>query len=231
MKVYGEALMLRRLFTIARMALLGLCLVLALAAAVLWVRKATRQDQFSYAREGGRLWVAGSRANGLYVTIVSGWPNHEPPRLYSLDEPGQLIGPQIGVSRGPIGRGSGWENGLVDPGRVLATPSTQPAQLGVGPGAPFAAPRAWKGNVVLAPRASLTPPIFEVFVPHWMPLALFAIPPLAWGSLRWRRSAVRRRRTRQGECLACGYDLRASSGRCPECGREDADRVILQQPA
>src|SRR5688500_12263002 len=92
--------MLRRLFNFAKLTCLGLCLVLALAAAVLWVRKGTRQDQFSYARAGGRLWVTGSRGNGLYLTIVNGWPNDEPPRFYSLGDPDTLMGPQIAVSRG-----------------------------------------------------------------------------------------------------------------------------------
>ena len=52
-----------------------------------------------------------------------------------------------------------------------------------------------------------------VGVPLWAPLALTAAMPLEW---LWRR----RKRPVSGTCAACGYDLRATPERCPECGHE-----------
>ena len=51
------------------------------------------------------------------------------------------------------------------------------------------------------------------------PLGLFALVGLLQLA-RARRMTRIRLRLRAGQCLACGYDLRESPERCPECGRE-----------
>jgi hypothetical protein len=53
-----------------------------------------------------------------------------------------------------------------------------------------------------------------VIVPHWVFVTLFAIPPL----LRLRAWRGHRRHAVAGTCATCGYDLRATPERCPECG-------------
>jgi hypothetical protein len=52
-----------------------------------------------------------------------------------------------------------------------------------------------------------------VWMPCWFIELLAMILPAVW-LYRWRR----RRRIRPGYCRTCGYDLRATPGRCPECG-------------
>lgn len=55
---------------------------------------------------------------------------------------------------------------------------------------------------------------WSVSVPLWF-IALLCLPlPL----IEVRRCRMRRRIQREGLCKVCGYDLRASPERCPECG-------------
>lgn len=57
-----------------------------------------------------------------------------------------------------------------------------------------------------------------IVLPLWMPALLFAIWPAA--VLARRRWWAIIERSRQGLCPTCAYDLRATVGRCPECGLE-----------
>jgi hypothetical protein len=51
-------------------------------------------------------------------------------------------------------------------------------------------------------------------LPCWFLLSVLVVSPVALIARRW----VWRARRRAGACAMCGYDLRATPQRCPECG-------------
>ena len=53
----------------------------------------------------------------------------------------------------------------------------------------------------------------------------WAIPVALVATLRWVPWLRRRRARRAGRCENCGYDLRATPDRCPECGAAVRSRV------
>jgi hypothetical protein len=57
---------------------------------------------------------------------------------------------------------------------------------------------------------------YLIGVPHWFVCLLCLLLPAVWWWRRWRFARARER----GLCPKCGYDLRASPDRCPECGQQ-----------
>ena len=75
---------------------------------------------------------------------------------------------------------------------------------------------AYRGAVTHFVRVGPAP-LYGVAVPHWfLFLGTAALP--AFEVVRRRRARILRRRAESGLCGQCGYDLRATPGRCPECG-------------
>jgi hypothetical protein len=89
--------------------------------------------------------------------------------------------------------------------------NTPPARQVFGFGAQTIAPVA--GNN-FAPMGGGVSGGFAACLPFWFVILLFALLPLTQA----RSEILRRRRVEAALCSHCGYDLRATPDRCPECG-------------
>lgn len=85
-------------------------------------------------------------------------------------------------------------------------------RLGPAPQVNFAPP-SWSFVGITKSHARLLSfDVFDVRISSWLIAMTWAVLPILWIALRFRR------RSPAGMCSDCGYDLRASTDRCPECG-------------
>ena len=174
--------------------------MLCAATAALWVRSYVGGDQFHWLRDtpGTTSWVR---------------------RLYTLrsSRGGFIIDYIRSPSTDVDGIAAFREDAKIQPTfRHERYPNQSYPK--VYPPLPNADGWSWPGVSYHARNAGLHPSSKvwrqQLVLPYWLLALTTSITPLAWVGLRLRRRYYKKR----GLCVACGYDLRATPERCPECG-------------
>ena len=190
----------RRLFNV----LAGLSLVLCAITAGMWLFMPSSSSVLTVAF-AGRYWEFCIRDEKYFIVTIGDYTRSESAhwRANSVaDYNNQVVGRSIYIQGGDAEFGIPW---IEAPFCVLG-PDHQSLTRSWPQGWP---PEMCNGRYT---RISLTrlPPV--------APVILTAVLPLFWGMHFLTRALSARKSAIHGRCLSCGYDLRATPDRCPECG-------------
>lgn len=206
--------MLRRPFTAAS----AISLLCCAATIVIWLRSSKVGDTITYAPPSGAWYSFGTAPGHLTAGVVRGWPP---------------VSPDYQIDGFPPRRGWTWfavRWGISQTFSPASQPRSGQTTLTTISFVPKWIPpeRGMLGIRWEARTYPVGPPVFTqssnastARLAIHLSLILFAtaLLPAAWLAARLRA----RRRRQRGHCLACGYDLRASKDRCPECGSPIAE--------
>ena len=191
----------RRIFNV----ICVLCTLLCILCLAVW----TWGQRRSYLRIDGTFFRGGTAVllndRGLYIVHTDSWPRSTSTTIVS-DEPLDVgIGydqhfpvPRWGLGDSEFARGP------------MVTYSTTFRNNYFGP----RPPRGFKGGMGVLSAGNG----WSLKISFSQVMGVTALPPGIWLILKARQFRGSRIMQRRGLCPSCGYDLRASPERCPECG-------------
>lgn len=188
----------------ARSALLIAATALLLVTAVLWRRSGSSQDQLWWNRRDDVSWLIYSDSGRIaFMNSHMTQPELTPAEQVALGE--------WRHSETPLGLHL---HSVVDPVRRATLPPND--FLGFGAARQtYRSGGGWVYPRMMSPEAWTEHHLWSVAVPYWAMVAILVSPVATRLGFAW----LQRGRRTPGLCPLCGYDLRASPRRCPECGR------------
>jgi hypothetical protein len=170
----------------------GVSLVLFVGVCVMWVRSYALTEMVKWQRDDGQRWINSTRGHlvvGYWLSDQSGQPATQYGFQYVRDQ------------ARPVAREAFWLIiGCFNPGET----NIRWEKLGF----------AWYEKR-RADRSSMSA---RAIAPFWSLAAATAAFPVGLTTTRLRSRRRARHRKTAGLCPCCGYDLRATPDRCPECG-------------
>ena len=181
-----------------------LSLVLCAGVVMLWSERGTVRRHVTYARAGERMWSTWSDEAAIETLSADPWPGGDgfgvarSSPAHRGPEPILFVDPTIQYKE-RLTVSLSWGTGRT---LVNEDGSVRLVQPGTWPGGRYSPQIDW----------------FCLDVPYRTAAAATGSLPLAWLAVFAAGRVTRRRRRAAGLCARCGYDLRASADRCPECG-------------
>jgi len=176
-------------------------LILWLALMIIAIRARTFQDVIEFTLRGQRLVHLHDRDQGVQFAVVRGFPRNDG----AFWQCRRLSDSWSGIPADEVLHLHTYQRTQVLPGVWYVS-------------MPAVASASGSLHTKFGPVAPVPVNVWTILVP-WryflVPTTLAAGVIVTVGTYRWRR---RSSRVSRGLCPRCGYDLRASPDRCPECG-------------
>jgi hypothetical protein len=190
----------RKVFTIAA----GFSAVFCVAAAVLSVHCLDRFDDIGWAHwrpEGPRETSRALRVCGLEGSV---WASYERIEWAEPDFAARL------------------KNTTPDGFHARSIDLRLIRNAGMSPRSMFGAASAFAFGRQPMQGPAIRTVVYQARAPGWFLVCVTSLLPIWWLRATVSRALARRTARKQARCVQCGYDLRATPDRCPECGTAPA---------